>query len=71
MGTIIKEELEFAGFPVFLTDAAIFAGKVSSGDNLVKYEPIEAMGTVGDRAVFITQSLEERAHQNSSRPIHV
>ena len=59
MGTIIKEELEFAGFPVFLTDAAIFAGKVSSGDNLVKYEPIEAMGTVGDRAVFITQSLED------------
>lgn len=59
MGTIIEEELQFAGFPVFLTDAAIFAGKVSSGDNLVKYEPINAMKAVGDRSVYITQSLED------------
>ena len=53
------EELVFAGFPVFLKDAALFAGKVSSGDNLVKYEPIEAMNTVGDRSVFVTHSLED------------
>ena len=59
MGTIIHEELEFAGFPPFLKDAAIFAGKVSSGDDLVKHEPINAMKTVGNRSVFITQSLED------------
>ena len=59
MGTIIHEELEFAGFPPFLKDAAIFAGKVSSGDDLVKHEPINAMKAVGNRSVFITQSLED------------
>ena len=59
MGTIIHEELEFAGFPPFLKDAAIFAGKVSSGDDLVKFEPINAVRTVGNRSVFITQSLED------------
>ena len=59
MGTIIKEELVFAGFPPFLKDAAIFAGKVSSGDNLVKHEPIEAMEAIGNRSVFVTQSLED------------
>ena len=59
MGTIIYEELEFAGFPPFLKDAAIFAGKVSSGDDLVKYEPINAMAEVDNRSVFITQSLED------------
>ena len=57
--TIIHEELEFAGFPPFLKDAAIFAGKVSSGDDLVKHEPINAMKAVGNRSVFITQSLED------------
>ena len=59
MGDIIHEELAFAGFPPFLKNAAIFAGKVSSGDDLVKYEPINAMADVGDRSVFITQSLED------------
>jgi len=59
MGNIIEEELVFAGFPVFLKDAALFAGKVSSGDNLVKYEPIEAMDVVGERSVFVTHSLED------------
>ena len=59
MGNVIEEELVFAGFPVFLKDAALFAGKVSTGDNLVKYEPIEAMNTVGDRSVFVTHSLED------------
>ena len=59
MGNVIEEELVFAGFPTFLKDAALFAGKVSSGDNLVKYEPIEAMNTVGDRAVYVVHSLED------------
>jgi dipeptidyl aminopeptidase/acylaminoacyl peptidase len=59
MGSIIEEELAFAGFPPFLKDAAVFAGKVSSGDDLVKREPIEAMKRTGDRSVFITQSLED------------
>ena len=59
MGNVIEEELVFAGFPVFLKDAALFAGKVSSGDNLVKYEPIEAMNVVENRSVFVTHSLED------------
>ena len=54
-----SRRIEFAGFPPFLKDAAIFAGKVSSGDDLVKYEPINAMAEVENRSVFITQSLED------------
>ena len=59
MGNVIEEELVFAGFPTFLKDAALFAGKVSSGDNLVKYEPIDAMKVVGNRSVYITHSHED------------
>tara|TARA_B100000963_G_C22523392_1_gene624104 strand:+ start:54 stop:1109 length:1056 start_codon:yes stop_codon:yes gene_type:complete len=59
MDKILKEELEFAGFPVFLKDAAVFAGKVSSGDNLVKYEPLSAAENIGNRSMFITQSEED------------
>jgi pimeloyl-ACP methyl ester carboxylesterase len=59
MGTIITEELAFAGFPPFLKDAAIFAGKVSSGDDLVNHEPVDALKAVGNRSVFVTQSLED------------
>ena len=59
MDKILKEELEFAGFPVFLKDAAVFAGKVSSGDNLVKFEPLNAAKNIGSRSMFITQSEED------------
>ena len=59
MDKILKEELEFGGFPVFLKDAAIFAGKVSSGDNLVKFEPLSAAENIGNRSMFITQSEED------------
>ena len=59
MDKILKEELEFAGFPVFLKDAAVFAGKVSSGDNLVKFEPLNAAKNIGNRSMFITQSEED------------
>ena len=67
MGNVIEEELVFAGFPTFLKDAALFAGKVSSGDNLVKYEPIDAMKVVGNRSVYITHSLEDVRINSLSR----
>jgi len=59
MDWIIKEELAFGGFPAFLKDAAVFAGKVSSGDDLVKYEPLDAAVHIGNRSMFITQSEED------------
>lgn len=59
MDKILKEELAFAGFPAFLKDAAVFAGKVSSGDNLVKHEPLTAAKNIGNRSMFITQSEED------------
>lgn len=59
MDKILKEELQFAGFPAFLKDAAVFAGKISSGDNLVKYEPISAAKNIGNRSMFVTQSEED------------
>ena len=59
MDDILAEELAFAGFPVFLKDAAVFAGKVSSGDNLVEHEPLTAAKNIGNRSMFITQSEED------------
>ena len=44
---------------MFLKDAAVFAGKVSSGDNLVKFEPLSAAENIGNRSMFITQSEED------------
>ena len=66
MDDILREELAFAGFPAFLKDAAVFAGKVSSGDNLVEHEPLTAAKNIGNRSMFITQS-EEDLHQNPSQ----
>ena len=59
MDDILREELAFAGFPAFLKDAAVFAGKVSSGDNLVEHEPLTAAKNIGNRSMFITQSEED------------
>jgi len=59
MDLILSEELTFAGFPTFLKGAAIFAGQLQTGDNLVKYEPLEGAQSVGHRSMFITQSLED------------
>ncbi len=59
MDKILAEELAFGGFPAFLKDAAVFAGKVSSGDNLVKHEPLSAAKHIGNRSMFITQSEED------------
>lgn len=59
MDLIIQEELEFGGFPLFLKDASIFAGKLQSGDNLVKHEPLSAGVNIGNRSMFITQSNDD------------
>ena len=59
MDRIISEELEFAGFPTFLKDAAVFAGKIQSGDNLVKFEPLSGAENIGNRSMFITQSNDD------------
>ena len=59
MGNVIEEEPFLQDSQHFSRMQLLFAGKVSSGDNLVKYEPIEAMNTVGDRAVYVVHSLED------------
>ena len=59
MDRIISEELEFGGFPSFLKDAAVFAGKIQSGDNLVKFEPLSGAENIGNRSMFITQSNDD------------
>lgn len=69
MDTILAEELEFQGFPSFLKNAGIFAGKVHSGDDLIAIEPYEAAMKADDRWMYIaynTLDTRIRAHHGES-----
>lgn len=69
MDTILREELEYQGLPPVLVDAAIFAGKVYSGDDIVDIEPYEAAERLNGRWMFIAQSNNDtriRLHHGNS-----
>ena len=53
MGKIIEEELEFQGLPTFLGGAGIFAGKILTGEDLVRYSPLVAAEDIGDRHMYV------------------
>ena len=56
MEKIMVEELQFQGYPEFLKDAAVFAGIVSTGENIIEHEPLSATQSISNRHLFITQS---------------
>ena len=60
MGDIVVEELEFQGLPTFLGPAGIFAGKISAGQNLVEYYPLEAASEIGDRHMYVVHGNQDK-----------
>lgn len=60
MGKIVVEELEFQGLPAFLGPAGIFAGKISAGQNLVEYYPLEAASEIGDRHMYVVHGNQDK-----------
>jgi dipeptidyl aminopeptidase/acylaminoacyl peptidase len=60
MGKIVVEELEFQGLPTFLGPAGIFAGKISAGQNLVEYYPLEAASEIGDRHMYVVHGNQDK-----------
>jgi dipeptidyl aminopeptidase/acylaminoacyl peptidase len=63
MGDIVVEELEFLGYPTFLGGAGIFAGKISAGQNLVEYYPLEAASEIGDRHMYVVHGNQDKRVQ--------
>tara|TARA_X000000950_G_scaffold63708_1_gene78024 strand:- start:1042 stop:2115 length:1074 start_codon:yes stop_codon:yes gene_type:complete len=59
MGDIIVEELSFRGYPTFLKDAGIFAGRVSSGEDLVAHNPIDGAHLIGNRSMTIVHGEDD------------
>ena len=69
MGDIIVEELSFRGYPTFLKDAGIFAGRVSSGEDLVEHNPIDGAHLIGNRSMAIVHGEDDmriRLHHGNS-----
>ena len=69
MGDIIVEELDFRGYPTFLKDAGIFAGRVSSGEDLVAHNPIDGARNIGNRSMTIVHGEDDmriRIHHGES-----
>lgn len=60
MGKIVVEELEFQGLPTFLGPAGIFAGKISAGQNLVEYYPLDAASEIGDRHMYVVHGNQDK-----------
>jgi dipeptidyl aminopeptidase/acylaminoacyl peptidase len=60
MGAIVAEELEFLGLPTFLGGAAIFAGKIDAGQNLIEYYPLEAATEIGDRHMYVVHGNQDK-----------
>ena len=60
MGKIVVEELEFQGLPTFLGPAGIFAGKISAGQNLIEYYPLEAASEIGDRHMYVIHGNQDK-----------
>ncbi len=60
MGKIVVEELEFQGLPTFLGPAGIFAGKISAGQNLVEYYPVDAASEIGDRHMYVVHGNQDK-----------
>ena len=51
--------MAFRGYPTFLKDAGIFAGRVSSGEDLVAHNPIDGAHLIGNRSMTIVHGEDD------------
>ena len=63
MGDIVVEELEFQGYPIWLGPAGIFAGKISAGQNLIEYYPLDAASEIGERHMYVVHGNQDKRVQ--------
>jgi len=59
MQKIIEEELEYQGLPTFLGGAGVFAGKIKTGEDLVKLSPLSAATEIGNRHMYVVHGNQD------------
>ncbi len=59
LGTAIDAELRREGYPTFLAPGGVLVARVVSGDDLVSYSPIDAVGRLDGRPLFITHGTKD------------
>lgn len=57
---IIKEELKRENYPPFLAYGAIIMARLTTGDNLLKYNPADAVRRHFNRPIFIAHSTADK-----------
>ena len=59
LGTAIDAELTREGYPTFLAPGGVFVARIISGDDLVSYSPLDAVGSLDGRPLFITHGTND------------
>ena len=59
LGTAIDAELRREGYPAFLAPGGVLMARAISGDDLVSYSPIDAVGKLDGRPLFITHGTSD------------
>ena len=59
MERIIKSELKFSGFPEFLAEGGILAGKVFDGVDITEYAPYDAAESINSRHLFVAHNVDD------------
>ena len=59
LGTAIDAELSREGYPTFLAPGGVLMARLISGDDLVSYSPLDAVGALGGRPLFITHGTND------------
>ena len=59
LGTAIDAELGRNGYPTFLAFGGVTAARIISGDDLFSYSPLDAVGKLDGRPLFITHGTAD------------
>jgi fermentation-respiration switch protein FrsA (DUF1100 family) len=56
---IIREQLVKNGFPAFFAPAIVIMARIVEGEDLLKYNPLDAIRSAGHRPVFVIHSTAD------------
>lgn len=59
LSQILREELGRAGFPGFIAPATVIVARLTNGEDLLEFSPLDAIRTAGDRPVFVVHSEDD------------
>jgi fermentation-respiration switch protein FrsA (DUF1100 family) len=60
LGTAIDAELARNGYPTFLAFGGVMAARIVSGDDLLSYSPLDAVGRLDGRPIAITHGTADQ-----------